>query len=207
MNRRGGTVDSNRQLPPEAQAGQHQVKITNVGLSFPERPITFDYWQQAGARVARMANASAWYLGDWLAYGESQYANRYRSAVEAVGVSYQTLRNYAWVARRFPLSRRRDTLTFFHHMEVAKLSPREQDRWLDLAAERSWSVRKLRQQLRSGELTADRSEVKSATPLRIETETQRVDRWRAAAARASVPLTHWVVSCLDAAAGDELDRA
>jgi hypothetical protein len=38
--------------------------------------------------------------------------------------------NYAWVARRFAMSRRRDTLSFGHHAEVAALPEPEQDFWL-----------------------------------------------------------------------------
>jgi hypothetical protein len=41
--------------------------------------------------------------------------------------------NYAWVARRFELSRRRDTLTFGHHAELAALREPEQGSWLDQA--------------------------------------------------------------------------
>jgi hypothetical protein len=55
-----------------------------------------------------------------------------------VYVVYQTLRNYAVVARRLKLSRRRDNLSFQHHAEVCALGFEEQDRWLDLAAESPW---------------------------------------------------------------------
>ena len=41
-------------------------------------------------------------------------------------LDYQTLRNYAWVARRFAMSRRRDTLSFGHHAEVPALPEPEQ---------------------------------------------------------------------------------
>jgi hypothetical protein len=42
--------------------------------------------------------------------------------IVATGLDYQTLRNYAAVARRFELSRRRDNLSFHHHAELCALS-------------------------------------------------------------------------------------
>src|SRR5205807_2316218 len=72
-----------------------QIHVTRVGLQFPDNVIAFEEWQQAGSRIARAANSAAWYLGDWLAYGEFQYTDRYRTVIDTVGVSYQTLRNYA----------------------------------------------------------------------------------------------------------------
>jgi hypothetical protein len=59
------------------------------------------------------------------------------------------LRNYAWVARQVPLSRRRDSLSFGYHAEVAALAQAEQDFWLRKAEELSWPVRQLRQEVRA----------------------------------------------------------
>lgn len=57
---------------------------------------------------------SSWCLCDWLAHGEDAFTGRYRDAVERTALDYQTLRNYAWLARPLALSRRRDTLSFAH---------------------------------------------------------------------------------------------
>jgi hypothetical protein len=80
-------------------------------------------------------------------YGESAYTGRYREAIEKTSLDYQTLRNYAWVARRFPMSRRRDTLSFGHHAEVAALQGPEQDYWLRKAEELRWSRNQLRREV------------------------------------------------------------
>jgi hypothetical protein len=184
-----------------------QIHVTRVGLQFPDSVIAFEEWQQAGNRIARAANSAAWYLGDWLAYGEFQYTDRYRSVIDTVGVSYQTLRNYAWVARRFSLSRRRDKLTFYHHMEVARLPEEDQDHWLDQAVEQNWSVHRLRRQLRrmreGGEEEKDSG--KAVLP-RIDADQERLDRWRAAAEQADTSLEGWVVFSLDRAAQRVLDE-
>jgi hypothetical protein len=80
------------------------------------------------------------------------YGRRYKEAVAATGLDYQTLRNYAVVARRFELSRRPDNLPFQYHAEVGSLSDYEQDHWLDLgAAGRHWSRNEL------GAISATRS--------------------------------------------------
>ncbi len=62
------------------------------------------------------------------------------------------MRQITWVCREFPngdLSRRRDNLSFSHHLEVAGLEkPAEQDRWLDLAEGNGWTREELRAALR-----------------------------------------------------------
>ena len=53
------------------------------------------------------------------------------------------------MAGRFELSRRRDTLSFGHHAEVAALPGPEQDFWLRKAEELSWSTMRLRREVRA----------------------------------------------------------
>ncbi len=112
-------------------------------------PISFHRWELAGHRLISFAESTAWWIADWLAYGESSFHDRYREAVERTSLSYQTLRNYTWVARRFDLSRRRDNLSFGHHAEVAALEPPEQDYWLRKAEELGWSRNQLRSNVRA----------------------------------------------------------
>jgi hypothetical protein len=40
--------------------------------------------------------------GDALNYGETRYGERYSQAMEVTGHSYQSLANYAWVAKAVP---------------------------------------------------------------------------------------------------------
>jgi hypothetical protein len=184
-----------------------KVNATSVGLCFPERMLEFDDWQVTGARIARMASSSAWYLGDWLIYGEAHYADRYRHAVETVGLNYQTLRNYAWVARRFPLSRRRDKLSFNHHMEVAKLSVDDQDWWLDRAVKQGWSVQELRRRLKQKHEGVEQNGRSQRVVPKINADEDRLERWHAAARQASTTFDYWVVASLDYAADRILDES
>lgn len=129
-------------------AGRGHVVVPRIGLVFP-RWLPFAAWLAVGAQLAAVAASSAWCLGDWLIYGQAAYASRYRDAIDRTGLEYQTLRNYAWVAGRFELSRRRDTLSFGHHAEVAALPEAEQDYWLRKAEEFRWSTARLRREVRA----------------------------------------------------------
>ncbi len=181
-----------------------QVLITRVGLHFPAT-LTFDSWERAGRQIVGIVNSSAWCLGDWVAYGEKEYADRYRRAIEAVGLDYQTLRNYVWVARRFVPSRRRDGLSFQHHAEVASLAPTEQDEWLDRAEERSWSRNQLRLNIRKTRCGPPVVEPSEAVLPRIDIGCDRAKYWRQAADKTGEKFENWVVASLDSVASQVLE--
>jgi hypothetical protein len=155
---RGGTAVSGaggvvvRPAPPPAgapsPAGRGHVIVPRIGLQFTRR-LSFDTWADIGRQLSVVLASSAWCLGDWLVYGQRVYQDRYREAVERTGLDYQTLRNYAWVARRFELTRRRDGLAFGHHAEVAALPEHEQDFWLRKAEQLGWSTSQLRREVRA----------------------------------------------------------
>lgn len=131
------------------QAGPGDVVVLpGRGLRLP-RQLPFEKWLRVGRQLADIYSSSAWCLGDWLAYGQAAWPGRYRAAIERTSLDYQTLRNYAWVARRFSLSRRRDSLSFGHHAEVAALPGAEQDFWQRKAEELSWPVKQLRREVRA----------------------------------------------------------
>jgi hypothetical protein len=162
-------------------------------------------WTALGVKIARYSDASSWWLGDWLAFGQIKYGRRYKEGIAATGLDYQTLRNYAVVARRFGLSRRRDNLSFQHHSELCALGDDDQDLWLDLAAENGWSKSELRRRLRgvgqrrpSGVAPRPRS---ARWTLQLVLEPQREQNWRKAAERSQRPLEAWITQVLDAAAG------
>ena len=109
-----------------ARNGSARTPYTPVGLRLPAS-LSFERWQALGRRIGSITNASSWWLGDWALYGEGSYGEKYKQAIAVTGLDYQTLRNYAWVAGRFDLSRRRDKLSFGHHAELAALPEHEQD--------------------------------------------------------------------------------
>ena len=208
--------------------------IPRKGLQLPQR-LAFDRWFEIGRHLSSLATSSAWCLGDWLIYGESAYEGRYRKAVEETLLDYQTLRNYAWVARRFPLSRRRESLSFGHHAEVAAMLEAEQEYWLRKAEELSWSRNMLRRQVRtslrerrqggapgvgvlahdpseeeiSGQATAEtdaKAIERLALTLKVSISREQLDVCSAAASISGTSLENWVLHALEEAARRALTR-
>ncbi|MGA5041501.1 LmbU family transcriptional regulator [Streptomyces capoamus] len=124
------------------------VSLQKAGLVIPGQ-LPLSVWEKVGRELAAISDSSTWWLADWMLYGETAYTGRYREVIERTGLGYQTLRNYAWVARRFPLERRHPELSFAHHAEVASLEPPEQEYWLRWAEQRKWSRNQLRKELRA----------------------------------------------------------
>jgi hypothetical protein len=168
-------------------------------LTLPET-MTIGAWQDLGKQIHTVADSSAWWLGDWLLYGQAQYPNRYKHAIKETSLDYQTLRNYAWVARRFTPDRRRAKLSFQHHAEAASLPDEEQDSWLSKAEQHGWSRNELRRRIRQPRQLAGDAEV---THLRMNLPDSQKQRWQEAAQRADQDLLAWIVATLDRAAVTE----
>ncbi|CAM5330141.1 LmbU family transcriptional regulator [Streptomyces abikoensis] len=182
-----------------------QVLTTNVGLRIPVG-LTFDDWERAGRQLSRIVNSSSWWLGDWLVYGKHHYTDRYQRGIRTAGLQYQTLRNYAWVSRRFELHRRRAALTFQHHAELASLATEEQDAWLDRAEQMRWSTKQLRHALRlAREDETGRGE--AAEPTRqLAVPGNRLQWWHKAAELSGIAFEQWVLATLDSAAERALEE-
>ncbi|MFD5247388.1 LmbU family transcriptional regulator [Amycolatopsis sp. NPDC058340] len=194
--------ESRRIVPGAARRPDTRVLITRVGLHLPSS-ITYEKWEQAGLQLSRVADSSAWCLGDWIVFGESRYRDRYKQATEAAGLDYKTIRNYAWVARKVDLSRRREKLSFQHHAEVAALPREDQEFWLDQAEESGWSRNELRRRIRGSQGKFASTPERDVIP-RIEVTRERIERWQTAARAVDTDLSAWIVANLDAAAGSVL---
>lgn len=200
------------------------VRLHRSGLLFTTKQ-SLAMWEKLGVNLFSFADSSAWWIADWLVYGESTFQDRYVEAVKRTSLSYQTLRNYTWVARRFPLSRRRQNLSFSHHLEVVALEQPQQDYWLRKAEEFGWSRNKLRGQIRSsriaqgdvepaavggGEPAAGVPEesglaVARSAPearlLRLRFSAEDLEKFEQAASRESEPVEAWAAEMLRRAAG------
>ncbi|MFG2049500.1 LmbU family transcriptional regulator [Micromonospora sp. NPDC048935] len=188
-------------LIPQLQ--RRQVLVTRVGLEIPA-DTTFDGWKAAGQQLSRIVDSSAWCLGDWLVYGKSRYADRYLHVIQLANLDYQTLRNYAWVARRYSIERRRQSLSFQHHAEAASLPQPEQDHWLDEAEKHGWSRNQLRRQIRMSRAGEVRSAPSNAVLPRLYVPGERFRRWRAAADHSRIDFEAWILDALDTAATQTL---
>jgi hypothetical protein len=175
------------------------VRSTANGLRL-RRGLTYDAWVNVGKRIARISDASAWWLGDWVVYGEQSYGSRYRIALRATALDYQTLRNYAWVARAFEPLRRREDISFQHHAEVAALPEADQDLWLERAARLRWSRNELRRRLRAEMPRLREAGAEHATTLRVRVTSDREQKWRQAAEVSDQELSDWIATAADDAA-------
>jgi hypothetical protein len=184
--------------------GGPNITVTAVELNLPPK-LSYDQWDCAGRKLAGVVDSSSWWLGDWLVYGKREYPDRYRLAIKLARLSYQTLRNYAWVARRFEPACRRTALTFQHHAEVASLQRADQDRWLDVAEASEWSTRQLRDAIRAevDQAAVGAGDAKTAVP-KLEIPGHRMIHWCEAAGRTGLEVDDWVLHVLDSAAADVL---
>ncbi|MFC7984964.1 LmbU family transcriptional regulator [Streptomyces sp. NPDC057336] len=182
-----------------------QVLTTKVGLQMPAQ-MAYDEWERAGRQLADVLDSSSWWLGDWLVYGKDHYTDRYQRGIRAVGLSYQTLRNYAWVSRRFDLTRRRPALSFQHHAELASMPPEEQDLWLDRAEQRQWTTKQLRGAVRATRRPAPRPPAPGEPSRRLEVPGSRLQWWHKAAEQLGVDFEQWVTATLDSAAASALEE-
>lgn len=114
--------------------------LTLTGLKLPD-DLPYQDWEgigellsQARRRKELELQALLWAIGDWLAFGEAHYGEKYAQAVIEFGRSSQTLMNLCWVASKFSADRRHvKNLSIAHHSAVAALPPPDADALLDMA--------------------------------------------------------------------------
>ncbi|GHE90542.1 hypothetical protein GCM10018785_66650 [Streptomyces longispororuber] len=168
--------------------------------------LTFEDWERAGRQLSGIVNSSSWWLGDWLVYGKDHYTDRYQRGIRAAGLQYQTLRNYAWVSRRFDFSRRRSALSFQHHAELASLPIDEQELWLDRAEQLQWTTKQLRNAIRMARENEVRDGSQTTeTMRRLAVPGSRLQWWHKAAEQSGIDFEQWVLATLDNAAERALE--
>ncbi|HEX8745048.1 MAG TPA: hypothetical protein VF712_18125 [Thermoleophilaceae bacterium] len=105
-------------------------------------------WLKQGHRMGMMGRSAGWWIGDWLRFGNAKYGEKYTRAKKITGHDVQTLMNMVWVSSRIDISRRREGLSWSHHMEVAAQDLQTQELLLNEAAAKRLSVRDLRELIR-----------------------------------------------------------
>jgi hypothetical protein len=181
--------------------------VTAVGMRLPKN-LTYEEWRAIGERLLRTQNAAQWALADWLFEGEWRYGRQYEEALEMTGLPYGTLANLKWLAGRIDISRRRETLTLTHHVEVAPLPPVDQEVWLEKAEANGWSTRRLREEIaatREPKAKPTRGS-RSASSDDVEKEEQgelvhlrAPASWQEAATARGITLSEWIVETCNAA--------
>ena len=129
--------------------------ITSTGIQFNE-DLSFEEWEELGQKLAPVGKSIGFIIGDWINYGEKHWGDKYEEAIKRTGMAYQTLRNYAYVARRVDLSCRHDKLGFEHHYVVAKLKTDDEKlHWLGMAERNNLGIRRLRKSINFGRLATE----------------------------------------------------
>ncbi len=138
------------------------ANATPTGLKLSEK-LSYAEWESVGFNLAKVGKAMQWWIGDWVNYGGKRYGDTYKAAIDATGMSLGAVQNIASVCRSFETSRRREHLSFKHHVEVWSLEPGQQNELLDRAESESLSCAKLRELVRAinaeeGDLVDDSQE-------------------------------------------------
>jgi|AntRauTorckE6833_2_1112554.scaffolds.fasta_scaffold05110_4 hypothetical protein len=174
------------------QSGSQKFTITPTGIQF-HSDLSFDEWNELGGKLAPIGKSIGFMLGDWINYGSKSHGEKYREAILETGIAYQTLANYASVARRVSPSNRELALGYEHHAAVAKLRSNEQHHWLGLAKQHKLGVRRLRKSIVAGRVLTEEELDEDPADRAVETHLVFVNglmRWWKSETCKS-PVTKW----------------
>lgn len=151
---------------PALVLADEQVYVTETptGLIFRE-DTPFDVWGPLTARLIMAHKRLEFALADAINFGHG-YGERYAAWVHESGLPKEALHIIAYVGRQIEPLRRRKDISFSHHREVAPLPPKMQDAVLDLAAEKGWTHKEVRDAAR-----AARAQIKAAERALLPTPT------------------------------------
>jgi len=116
--------------------------LTTTGINF-RRDISHEEWQDLGKYIRQRVDGYQWAIGDFINAGKEEWGSYYAEASEITNYSESSLRKFSMVAAGFDLFRRRNNLTYSHHIEA--LTTDDPDRWLDFAEQENLTVRALRE--------------------------------------------------------------
>lgn len=134
--------------PGRAVSALDRVSLTRVSWS-ARSDLDLAEWVAQGQRLGVMGQSAGWWVGDWLKFGNARYGEKYSRAIKITSYDSQTLMNMVWIASRFEVSRRREKLSWSHHVEVAALDLLTQERLLNHAEAERLSVRDMRELVRT----------------------------------------------------------
>ena len=142
-------------------SGPGDLRVVDPGAP---APADREAWIAAGRNLRQGRSDASWAFADWLAAGVAAWGREATAdAAKITGATRTKISRYLGVATAYPIVRRRTSLGFSHHLEVARLSEAEADELLERAAEEGWSVAALREVVReSRESRIDRLQAENA---------------------------------------------
>lgn len=160
--------------------------------------IRINEWLEIGAELEKLGDSSAWWIGDWLAYGDC-YRRDYHAIIRQTEERWSTARVYRWVSQRVTPDRRVRGLSWSHHQAVAALEPDEQTEWLLDAQTHGWTRAELRDRI------AGRKQTDARPPaLQLKATGRLYDLCSRAAAARGIPPAQWAHQALEQAALHDL---
>jgi len=130
-----------------------RFRITPVGMEIPD-DATEDELLEIGVILDGLETSVLWNIGDWFnrterIWGQTYLNDPQQDDYSQMWLRYQTLRDYAWIARSVQLSFRKRQLSFSHHRNVASLEkyPDLQERWLNYAIMHKLTVSVMRAEM------------------------------------------------------------
>jgi len=130
-------------------------QFSETGYQLPDK-LEYEEWEKIGQalqeteyQASRGLTMLRWWIGDWLAYGEHRYGEKYAQAVEILDHRYSeaSLKTFMFVSGHVEKLTRVNSLSWKHHQQVAALEPDGQTEILALAQENNWSVRDTREEV------------------------------------------------------------
>lgn len=154
-------IEKEQIQPGELRIDNFVLYPDKLTLEYRGNPedLTFTEWQKMGSYLHQHQSAIQWMLGDWALMAEAHLDEwiseddeqwqeikakltsdadipngKYLWLAMHTDYSYSSLTKFKHYAEMFPVFRRRKTLTYSHHVEVARLDdPSAQDSMLDAA--------------------------------------------------------------------------
>ena len=119
---------------------------TRTGLDITGNP-TIEEWLEFGERLNFIETSVQWRVGDYLAYGEFKYGEKYAQALnESQANSWKV---YQWVAKRVPKHVRNPELPWSYYRDIARYNPDIQEKIVDHLHTSNATGRELSKWLRS----------------------------------------------------------
>lgn len=169
-------MDATKTLSPKVYANGNGIEeyiighftLTPTGLRIDGEP-DYDEWYFFGEWLRFIEKSIQFAIGDWINYGEARWGEKYAQALDETEYSYQTLREYSYMAANINLFARANNVSYSHHREVASLKRPDgtpdgerQREYLELAASEGLTVAKLKQRIREDKRKSE------AAPIIIE---------------------------------------
>ena len=144
------TGEKDKYLVPhqDGNISYKRFTISRVGLHIPE-DASGEEMAEIGIILRNIESAVQWCIGDWAKYLSAHFQVSYEDLAQQFGYTVETLYSYASVCDAIPILIRNQGVSFSHHRLVTKMKPREQRRWLALAAKNEWKVAQLREAIRN----------------------------------------------------------